>query len=142
MRDRQSDRLPRQTRCEGVRIEREIQMGASGGEQSIKASGHWPREQAGHKPATNMTVHAKSALDPRRASTQSSSSRQSENFRSLSGGITPLADAGALLLAATDRVVGLIDRFAGCFTDSRSPELVEHTVATLVGQRIFGIALG
>src|SRR5215469_15997672 len=37
--DRQSDRLPRQTRCEGMRIEREIQMGASGGGQSIKASG-------------------------------------------------------------------------------------------------------
>jgi hypothetical protein len=41
------------------------------------------------------------------------------------------SDAGALLLTATDRAVGLIDRFAGCFTDSRSPELVEHTVATL-----------
>ena len=52
------------------------------------------------------------------------------------------SDAGALLLAATDRAVGLIDRFAGCFTDSGSPVLVEHTVATLVGQRIFGIALG
>src|SRR5215472_12318479 len=52
------------------------------------------------------------------------------------------SDAGALLLAATDRAVGLIDRFAGCFTDSRSLQLVEHTVATLVGQRVFGIALG
>ena len=51
-------------------------------------------------------------------------------------------DAGALLLAATDRAVGLIDRFARCFTDRRSPELVEHRVATLVGQRVFGIALG
>src|SRR5262249_19265231 len=68
--DRQSDRLPRQTRCEGMRIEREIQMGASGGGQSIKASGHWPREQAGHKPATEMTVPSQNALDPRRASTQ------------------------------------------------------------------------
>ena len=37
------------------------------------------------------------------------------------------SDAGALLLGASDRAVGLIDRFAGCFTDSRSPELVEHT---------------
>src|SRR5215469_14218583 len=37
--DRRSDRLPRQTRCEGVRVKREIQMGASGGGQSIKASG-------------------------------------------------------------------------------------------------------
>ena len=52
------------------------------------------------------------------------------------------SDAGALLLGATDRAIGLVDRFAGCFTDSRSPELVEHTVATMVGQRVFGIALG
>src|SRR5215467_10525518 len=37
--DRQSDRLPRQTRCEGMRIKREIQMGTSGGGQSIKAGG-------------------------------------------------------------------------------------------------------
>ena len=37
--DHQSDRLPRQTRCKGMRIKREIQMGASGGGQSIKASG-------------------------------------------------------------------------------------------------------
>ena len=52
------------------------------------------------------------------------------------------SDAGALLLGASDRAIGLIERFAGCFTDSRLEELVEHTVATLVGQRIFGIALG
>jgi hypothetical protein len=51
-----------------MRIKREIQMGAWGGGQSITASGHWPREQAGHKPATGMTVsEAKNALDPRRA---------------------------------------------------------------------------
>ena len=52
------------------------------------------------------------------------------------------SDAGALLLRASDRAIGLIDRLANCFTDSRSPEQIEHTVATLVGQRIFGIALG
>src|SRR4249919_377970 len=52
------------------------------------------------------------------------------------------SDAGALLLGASNRAVGLIDRFAGCFTDSRSPKLVEHTVLTMVGQRVFGIALG
>jgi hypothetical protein len=52
------------------------------------------------------------------------------------------SDAGALLLGAGNRAIGLIDRLAGCFTDSRSAEQVEHTVATLVGQRIFGIALG
>jgi hypothetical protein len=43
---------------------------------------------------------------------------------------------------AADQAIGLIDRFAGCFRDSRSEELIEHTVATMVGQRIFGISLG
>ena len=52
------------------------------------------------------------------------------------------SDAGALLLGASNRAIGLIDRLASCFTDSRSPEQVEHTVATMVGQRVFGIALG
>ena len=56
------------------------------------------------------------------------------------GAIT--SDAGALLLAATDRAIGLIGRFAACFIDRRRPELVEHLVTTLVGQRVFGIALG
>jgi hypothetical protein len=52
------------------------------------------------------------------------------------------SDAGALLLGATDRAIGMIDRFAGCFHDERRAELIEHTVATLVRQRVFGIALG
>src|SRR6201994_286650 len=52
------------------------------------------------------------------------------------------SDAGALLLGATDRAIELVERFAACFTDGRSPELIEHEVRTLVGQRIFGIALG
>src|SRR5438132_3910468 len=52
------------------------------------------------------------------------------------------SDAGAVLLGATDRAIGLIDRFAACFIDRRKPELVEHLVRTLVGQRVYGIALG
>jgi hypothetical protein len=56
------------------------------------------------------------------------------------GAIT--SDAGALLLGATDRAIGLVARFAGCFRDSRVPELVEHTLPTLVGQRVFALALG
>ena len=52
------------------------------------------------------------------------------------------SDAGAMLLGATDRAIGLIARFAGCFKDHRAPELIEHRVVTLVGQRVFGIALG
>jgi hypothetical protein len=56
------------------------------------------------------------------------------------GAIT--SDAGAMLLGATDRAIGLIDRFAGCFEDGRCQALIEHEVATLVGQRVFGLALG
>jgi hypothetical protein len=52
------------------------------------------------------------------------------------------SEAGAMLLGATDRAIGLIERFAGCFTDHRSPDLIEHLVPTLVGQRVFGMALG
>ena len=49
------------------------------------------------------------------------------------------SDAGALLLGATDRAIRMMDR---CFHDVRCPELIEHQVVTLVGQRVFGIALG
>src|SRR5436853_4062617 len=52
------------------------------------------------------------------------------------------SDAGALLLGATDRAVGMMDRFASCFHDVRRQELIEHAIVTLVGQRVFGIALG
>src|SRR2546430_11198551 len=52
------------------------------------------------------------------------------------------SDAGALLLGGTDRAIRMMDRFASCFHDVRRAELIEHEVATLVGQRVFGIALG
>jgi len=52
------------------------------------------------------------------------------------------SDAGALLLGATDRAIRLIDRFAACFRDARCQALIEHEVATLVGQRVYGMALG
>lgn len=52
------------------------------------------------------------------------------------------SDAGAMLLGATDRAIGLIARFAGCFKDHRAADLIEHTVPILVGQRVLGIALG
>ena len=56
------------------------------------------------------------------------------------GAIT--SDAGGLLLGSTDRAIGLVEHFAACFADRRMPELIEHRVRTLVGQRVFGIALG
>lgn len=52
------------------------------------------------------------------------------------------SDAGALLLGATDRVIDLVGRFADCFRDHRRQDLIEHAVGTLIGQRVFGIALG
>jgi hypothetical protein len=57
-------------------------------------------------------------------------------------GGTITSDAGALLLGATDGAIKLVERFAGCFSDRRDQELIEHEVKTLVGQRVFGIALG
>ena len=52
------------------------------------------------------------------------------------------SDAGALLLGATDHAIRMMDRLASCFHDVRCQELIEHQVVTLVGQRVFGIALG
>ena len=56
------------------------------------------------------------------------------------GAIT--SDAGALLLGAADRAIGMMKRFAACFHDERRADLIEHEVVTLVGQRVFAIALG
>src|SRR5271169_2618429 len=57
-------------------------------------------------------------------------------------GGTLTSDAGGLLLGAADRRLDMVRRLAGCFRDARDPRLVEHSVATLIGQRVFGIALG
>jgi len=57
-------------------------------------------------------------------------------------GGTITSDAGALLLGQADRTIKLVERFARCFSDGRRSELIEHEVKTLVGQRVFGIALG
>ena len=52
------------------------------------------------------------------------------------------SDAGGLLLGEADMAIGLVRRLAGCFRDKRDGRFIEHSVATLVGQRVFGIALG
>jgi Transposase DDE domain group 1 len=46
------------------------------------------------------------------------------------------------LLRETDRAIGLIDRIAACFRDGRDPSRVVHSLRTLIGQRIIGLALG
>jgi hypothetical protein len=52
------------------------------------------------------------------------------------------SNAGALLLRGTDRAIGLSRQAAACFTDNRRQDRIEHSVETLIGQRIHGIALG
>jgi Transposase DDE domain group 1 len=52
------------------------------------------------------------------------------------------SNAGALLLGQVNRGLGLVRRFAECFVDRRDARYVEHRIETLVGQRIFGLALG
>ena len=52
------------------------------------------------------------------------------------------SNAGALLLRQTDFAIGLSRQAAACFRDARSQEYVEHTLETLIAQRIHGIALG
>ena len=56
------------------------------------------------------------------------------------GAIT--SNAGALLLGAADKAIRLVGRFAAGFQDRRDPDRIEHTVETLLGQRVIGIALG
>ncbi len=51
-------------------------------------------------------------------------------------------DGGSLLLRQADRKIGLLRRVAGCFSDYRQPERIEHRLAEMLAQRIYGLALG
>ena len=53
------------------------------------------------------------------------------------GAIT--SDAGGLLLREVEKRTGMIERFAGCFTDHRHPERIEHTGRELVAQRVYAL---
>jgi len=57
-------------------------------------------------------------------------------------GGTMTSDGGALLLREAERRVNLLSRLALCFDDRRTPWLIEHSVAELVAQRVYGLALG
>src|SRR5438128_5381383 len=52
------------------------------------------------------------------------------------------SDAGALLLGATDRASDLLGRRADRIRDHRRQDWIEHAVGTLIGQRVFGMAVG
>jgi hypothetical protein len=52
------------------------------------------------------------------------------------------SDGGALLLREVDTFFNIIEGLAACFTDHRDEEQTEHSVAELLRQRVYGIALG
>lgn len=51
-------------------------------------------------------------------------------------------DGGSLLLRQVDRRIGLVRRLADCFLDGRDPDRIEHQVAEMIAQRVYGLALG
>ena len=58
-----------------------------------------------------------------------------------SGG-TITSDGGGLLLHEVEKRTGILERFPHCFTDYRDLKRIEHSVLSLVSQRVFGLALG
>jgi Transposase DDE domain group 1 len=57
-------------------------------------------------------------------------------------GASMTSDAGVMLLGATDRKLGLMQAVGKCIADPRSPLLITHSVAELMRQRVYGLALG
>ena len=58
-----------------------------------------------------------------------------------SGG-TLSSDGGLPLLRQLDAGLGMTRRLAGCFRDQRDQRFVDHSMAQLLAQRIYGLALG
>ena len=52
------------------------------------------------------------------------------------------SDAGGLMLREVEQRTGILKKFSGCFTDYRNAEAIEHPVADLVAQRVYGLCLG
>jgi len=60
---------------------------------------------------------------------------------SFNGG-TITSDAGSLLLREVETRTGILEGFSGCFKDHRHEGSIEHTVAELISQRVYGLCLG
>ena len=52
------------------------------------------------------------------------------------------SDSGGLLLREVEQRTHILKRLAGCFTDHRDAELIEHSLESLLMQRVMGLALG
>ena len=52
------------------------------------------------------------------------------------------SDAGGVLLREVEKRTGTMERLSSCFRDYRNEDRIEHSVESLLKQRVFGIALG
>ena len=52
------------------------------------------------------------------------------------------SDSGGLLLREVEQRTHLLKRLAGCFTDHRNADQIEHSLESLIKQRVMGLALG
>ena len=52
------------------------------------------------------------------------------------------SDAGGILLREVEKRTRILGRMSECFADHRAPERIEHTVESLVKQRVLGLCLG
>ena len=52
------------------------------------------------------------------------------------------SDSGGLLLREVEQRTHILKRLAGCFTDHRDAKQIEHSLESLIKQRVMGLALG
>jgi hypothetical protein len=52
------------------------------------------------------------------------------------------SDAGGVLLREVESRLHILKRLAGCYRDYRDKDRIEHSVESLIRQRVYGIALG
>uniref|UniRef100_UPI001CED2A1E transposase n=1 Tax=Dendronalium phyllosphericum TaxID=2840445 RepID=UPI001CED2A1E len=52
------------------------------------------------------------------------------------------SDAGLSLIAEIDRKLQITSQFAQCFQDYRKKNRIDHSVESLIKQRIYGLVMG
>ena len=52
------------------------------------------------------------------------------------------SDAGLSLIAEIDRKLQITSQLAQCFQDYRSPNRIDHSIESLIAQRIYGLSMG
>jgi hypothetical protein len=52
------------------------------------------------------------------------------------------SDGGGILLREVEQRTHILRRLSRCFVDHRNPKLIEHSLESLIKQRVMGIALG